>query len=374
VSAPLAVIGVPMFNKAAFLRESLESILAQTYPNLRVVVIDDGSRDESFEVATRYADIDPRVTVRRYKQRRGMIANWAACYKMAKDVVPDLKYFAWGSDHDLWHPAWLATLVAHLESHPEAALAYPLNLRISETGEVERGPWHFETRGMADVERRLRAAIRGMSAGNMVYGLFRAEALERAGVFQRFLLPDRLVLTRLALYGEFHQVDRVLWFRRFSGLMSLSRQRRSFFPVRGGGPIYTYAPWWLTHSVVFFVKLVLRPAGQPFDRSTGVRLWWAHLQASAALEFGRSYRYTKKWIALKVKNLRHVRLRRTRRRLFDLTRPLRHDLRGRVWRRLRGLPPRSTAESYQGPGVEQSDTREPVAAQAQTADRSGVNP
>lgn len=348
---PSIVIGVPLFNKAGFLPESLESILAQTYGDFKVVIIDDASRDDSADVAMRYASIDPRITVRRNKHRRGMIGNWAGCYRVARDLAPDLDYFAWGSDHDLWHPAWLATLVKHLESHPEAVLAYPLNLRISDSGEVLREPWYFETRGLTDVDERLATAIRGMSAGNMVYGLFRARALERAGVFQRYLLPDRLVLTRLALYGEFHQIDRLLWYRRFSGLMSLGRQRRSFFP--GGSPLYSYLPWWLTHTLAMVIGLLFRRhADETIGVLTAIRLAWTHLRESAALEFGRKYRYSRKWIALRIKNLRHVKLRRVRNvvrrvggklrrarnKVYLATLPFREIVRNRLSQRARQLP------------------------------------
>jgi hypothetical protein len=62
------------------------------------------------------------------------------------------------------------------------------------------------------------------------------------------LLPDRLYLTRLALEGEFHQVARRLWYRRYgaSESMSLRRQRRAFFPE--GPPLSARLPWWTAHA------------------------------------------------------------------------------------------------------------------------------
>lgn len=53
---PLVTIIVPCHNYGGFLPEALESALAQTYPNLEIVAIDDGSTDDSLEVAMRYAD------------------------------------------------------------------------------------------------------------------------------------------------------------------------------------------------------------------------------------------------------------------------------------------------------------------------------
>jgi glycosyltransferase involved in cell wall biosynthesis len=53
---PLVSIVIPCHNYGRFLAEAVESALAQTYPNLEVIVIDDGSDDDSLEVARRYAD------------------------------------------------------------------------------------------------------------------------------------------------------------------------------------------------------------------------------------------------------------------------------------------------------------------------------
>jgi hypothetical protein len=62
------------------------------------------------------------------------------------------------------------------------------------------------------------------------------------------LVPDRLLLSELALRGDLIQADEVLWHRRFRGLAELERQRRAFFP--DGVPRYAAVPWWLQHSAL----------------------------------------------------------------------------------------------------------------------------
>ena len=101
-----------------------------------------------------------------------------------------------------------------------------------------------------------------MSAGNMVYGLYRVPLLARAGVYRRVLVPDRLLMTELAVYGQFKQVPQVLWFRRWYGrIFSLGRQRKSFFPE--GRPLYMYAPWWISHGVSLFWTFGVERQGLP---------------------------------------------------------------------------------------------------------------
>ena len=54
---------VPVYNTANYLGMCMESILGQTHTNLQVIVVNDGSTDESTEICNKYARLDPRVTV-----------------------------------------------------------------------------------------------------------------------------------------------------------------------------------------------------------------------------------------------------------------------------------------------------------------------
>jgi glycosyltransferase involved in cell wall biosynthesis len=283
-SLPGTVIGVPLYNGAEHLATALDSLVGQSYPNVRLALVDDCSTDRTSEIAERYAaESGGRIYFERNERRIGMIANWRKAFELACRLNPQAKYFAWGSDHDLWEPTWVSALVQELEGAPEAVLAYPLSLRISAEGEVVRKPWFFETRGIHDRRDRLARSVSGMSAGNMVYGLFRVEALRRAGVFRTVLLPDRLVLSELAVQGEFRQVREVLWQRRFVRKATHGRQRASFFPRRA--PLYSYLPWWMMHTASLFERLVVRGCCRPeVSRWNGFELCLRYLGLSMRQE------------------------------------------------------------------------------------------
>jgi glycosyltransferase involved in cell wall biosynthesis len=256
------VFGLPAYEGAAHVAEALESLLAQDHDDLAVIVVDDASSDATAEIVERYAAADPRVTVVRNPRRVGMVENWRRCFTLARDRHPEASHFAWASDHDAWHPRWLGVMLAEFARTPGAVLAYPANVRISETGAQLRPPverrggrirakttWSFETRGERRPGRRFRAAVGGMSAGNMVYGLWNADALERAGIFEPVLAPDRLVVAQAALEGEFVQSREILWYRRFRIETSSDRQRRALFTGSEAGWRARW-PWWASHAVL----------------------------------------------------------------------------------------------------------------------------
>ncbi len=286
MSAPRVVIGAPLYNHADDLPETLESLLSQSYRDFRLLCVDDQSTDATADVVQRYASQDARIVYSRNPRRLGMIDNWRRAFELALEDTPDAEYFAWASDHDIWHPRWLATLVAELDAHPDAVLAYPRNRRIGPDGVInDKRPWEFTTAGIDDVSTRFKQTMRRMSAGNMIYGLGRAAAIRRAGVFRHVLVPDRLLLMELALEGQFRQVPDVLWFRRWYGpIFSLQRQRRAFFP--NGRPFYAFVPWWISHACALTWTLTVRGERLPrLGRWTGLRLGGRYLRLAGLLHF-----------------------------------------------------------------------------------------
>lgn len=241
-----AVIGVPLYNGSRFLESAVGSLLAQEGVPFAVVLVDDGSQDETVSIARRLAAEDPRVSVYENPVRLGLAANWSRCLQLARELHSEADYFAWGSDHDRWRPGWLSALVRQLDGDRRAVCAYPGAVWISEHGKPLKAIRHFDLEGeRRPVMRLIRAAV-GMTAGNMVYGLHRVDVLEDVGGFPAVLLPDRLLLMRMALAGELRQVDDVLWERRRLGTPSLARQRATIFPR--GAPRWSRLPVWAVHA------------------------------------------------------------------------------------------------------------------------------
>ena len=69
VVEPLVSIIIPVFNVAPYLEEALNSVICQTYHNLEIIVVDDGSNDGSERISDKYADLDSRIRVIHQKNR-----------------------------------------------------------------------------------------------------------------------------------------------------------------------------------------------------------------------------------------------------------------------------------------------------------------
>jgi glycosyltransferase involved in cell wall biosynthesis len=288
-AGPLVVLGMTLYNKASHLSEALDSLLAQTYGDFRLVLLDDGSVDDTEAIARAYATRDPRVSYVRHATRQAMVATWREVAEMAFDACPSARYFAWVSDHDRWHPRWLDRLLGEIEAYPGTVLAYPITRRIAQGGaELEKGPRLFETAGVETARGRWSRFCReGIGSGDMVYGLMDVAALRRAGVFRPVLRPDRLLIAELTLQGQFRQVPEVLWFRRDSEGTSVDRQRHTLF-LAGQEPKWFGAPPWFQHALSLWQTYV---AGTP---ALGLsRRAWVLMLAQYQITYGwRHFRKT----------------------------------------------------------------------------------
>jgi glycosyltransferase involved in cell wall biosynthesis len=286
-----------LYNNAPALPDAIDSLLAQTYADFLLVLLDDASSDDTERVAREYERRDPRVRYFRHDSRRAMIATWREVVEIAARECPSATLFAWVSDHDRWHPRWLERLVGELDNDPEAVLAYPITRRFEAAGELEKGPRLFDTSGCTDLASRWTTFCReGVGAGDMVYGLMRIDALQRAGIFRRVLRPDRLLMAELTLQGRIRQVPEVLWFRRQSQQSSVNRQHATLV-LPGEEPRWFFWPPWLQHSLVLWREYALPdPPPLPLSRADWrrmllqyqLRYGWRHFRkTSASHAYGR---------------------------------------------------------------------------------------
>ena len=278
--APRVVIGMPLFEPGPPLAGALEGLLRQTYGSYRLVLVDDASGDGATAELLRQAAEDPRVTLRRNAVRLGLAANWRETFRIARELHPGAEFFAWAGHHDTWDEDWLAAMVARLDANPRAVLACPLDARLLADGtpsDVATAP--FSTAGVTDVRRRLAACAGVGIAGSAIYGLARVAALERAGVIDPVLRPDRLALAKLAVLGEFELEPRVLWRRRMTGAPTNRRQRAASFPR--GAPLAARLPVAVVHGAVL-ARWLVRSGARPVAPRQAVAITGAYLARMVA--------------------------------------------------------------------------------------------
>ncbi len=124
---PTVSVLIPAYNGAPWLRACLESVLAQTYPAHEIIVVDDGSTDDTREVLRSFAR---HITL--LEQRRGGIG--AARNRAVAQATGDLLAFL--DQDDLWRRDKLEKQVDYAVAHPEVAVIYADAEEFSDRGTV----------------------------------------------------------------------------------------------------------------------------------------------------------------------------------------------------------------------------------------------
>ena len=122
---------MPTLNRAAYLTEAIESLLAQSCTDWQLLIADDASNDDTPEVAEGYARRDSRIRYVRRTARLGLIANWNHGFGATSG-----RYFAVLHDDDLWDREFLSATTEVLDSIPEVAFVSTDHDVIDATGQL----------------------------------------------------------------------------------------------------------------------------------------------------------------------------------------------------------------------------------------------
>ena len=119
---------LPVYRVEKYISAAIKSVLAQTYQNWELLIIDDGSPDRSVEVCQQFND--PRIKII-HQQNRGLAGARNTGIRHAQG-----DYLAFLDGDDIWQPQKLTEHVAHLESSPAVGVSFSRSAFIDETGNL----------------------------------------------------------------------------------------------------------------------------------------------------------------------------------------------------------------------------------------------
>ena len=191
--SPRLSIGVPVYNGEAFLRQTLESILAQSFREFELIISDNGSTDGTEPIAREFAARDARVCYHRNATNLGLAKNYNILFSLASGG-----YFKWASADDLLLPGYLERCIEVLDRDPEVVLVYPRTRFVDAAGkilDIEDPGWNL----MSDEpQERLRYVVTSAHWVNSILGVIRASALARTRLLPSYPGGDYCVLGALA--------------------------------------------------------------------------------------------------------------------------------------------------------------------------------
>ncbi len=191
---PDVTVVVPSYNHARFVERTLRSIFAQTLAPKNLIVIDDGSKDESVAVIERTLRDCPFASELIVRENRGLCATLNEALSKT-----DSEYFAYISSDDLWFPGFLSSRSRMLNERPKAVLAYGYSFLIDDEDSIVDSTSNWAEYADGDALPMLLRPVIPASASV----LYRTEILKEFGWNNGAVLEDYELYLRLARRGEF---------------------------------------------------------------------------------------------------------------------------------------------------------------------------
>lgn len=153
---PLVTVFIPVYNAEYYLKECIDSVLAQTYQKFEIVLVDDGSVDKSLEIMESYDD--ERIRVYQNDKNRGIPYTRNRGLKLARG-----KYIAFLDADDIAYPKRLELCVDFLEKHLEYRVVGGLCDYIID-GEIKKGSRQIKSFVKQDYSALFRSPLTNSSA------------------------------------------------------------------------------------------------------------------------------------------------------------------------------------------------------------------
>jgi cellulose synthase/poly-beta-1,6-N-acetylglucosamine synthase-like glycosyltransferase len=196
---PLVTIAVPVFNGERTLCAAVESILAQTYGNLEVILCDNASTDRTEQLCRKYASYDTRVRYHRNVENIGQTRNFRRALELSTG-----EYFTWTCADDVRPACAVEHLAKALREHPASVMAHGPVIAKGNNFEV-----HVSNRMnllSSSAANRIRTFTKNIRHNSMIHGLYRRNALKNV-VLGPHYGQDYLFCLQVCLMGPVEYVE-----------------------------------------------------------------------------------------------------------------------------------------------------------------------
>jgi glycosyltransferase involved in cell wall biosynthesis len=275
---------MPVRNGGATIRLAVESVLAQSYADLEIIISDNCSSDETEETCREVAAIDPRIRYVRQPQKLTATENFRYVFEQSIG-----EFFLWAAHDDLRSANYLEVLVLGAREWPDACIVFSDSVAFDDYQNYCSGtPVEFrcDTRGL---EQRERHRAQAMSNCLHFYGLVNPKVLQRYP-WKDSVGADHLLLHWLLCFGDFIYVPGATfyYYRPRVGRTIDEVALRTNYRRAGAFPIVRFA--WVCASLVGSED----PGSLSFAGKVG-RAWFFYRLASGGAKH-TLYRVSPAWM------------------------------------------------------------------------------
>ncbi|QLH03738.1 hypothetical protein C5F47_00725 [Nitrosopumilus cobalaminigenes] len=223
---------MPVYNESTFMKKRLTNIYEQTFTDFEIIISDNGSTDNTFEICEEHAIKDKRI--KKIKQSKNM--GWVWNHKFVAEKACG-KYFVWAAADDIWESDFLEKNIKILDTMKNVVASVSKIERYGpKIEEFQNDPddgifstmykkmrRHFRPFGpypaSGDYAKKIKIYLKKPSALGL-YSVFRTDALKNSLVKDRISVWDLAFTLEFLKHGDLHVIDEVLLHRYTKGVSS----------------------------------------------------------------------------------------------------------------------------------------------------------
>lgn len=263
----LVSIGLPTYRGGRRVARALDSLHAQTYPEIEIILSDNASDDDTSSICLAYARRDPRIRFFQQKENMGRINNFLFVLARAQG-----DYFMWAGDDDTWDPRFVETLVSGLDARPEHGVALSSFRRERENGDISEIISFDGEQNLTDMPYK--KVFKKMLMHEPIHvffsGIWRRDIVQK--LFSRGVPTtvawDRIMMAEAALMTHFYSATPLLFYKYANPVSIKSRHGKDTEQDRNTA-LFAYDRYLL----VLFGRLMSSPF-IPLGRKLLVPLRW----------------------------------------------------------------------------------------------------
>jgi len=202
-SLPLVTVGIPTYDRPQALASVVRAMLAQTYPNIEIIVTDDG---DCRETRAALGELLSRIRYVENPRRLGAYGNWNRTIELATGELMAIYH-----DHDIYDPHIVERCAALFVKHPSVGIVHTaVELRYEDGNEIVRHPFPEVVSGRQFAEKQTRIWPCFVAHGGM---MVRKSLYDRLGHFKESfgIAADMDMLVRFSLEGDVGYVPEPLY-------------------------------------------------------------------------------------------------------------------------------------------------------------------
>ena len=234
---PLFSVIIPVYNGERYLDEAVQSVLDQTFQNWELIIVDDGSEDNSFEIALAYSKKDPRIKV---LQHEGGINKGVSASRNLGITEARGAWIALLDADDIWFKNKLEVNAHIVTKHKKVALIYSKAVVRTEnySGQVHTNIYNYGTPGLT--KEPFLKTLKGFPAATTSM-VINKNIFRKVGGFNAQLTyaEDTLFYHQALYYGDLYYIDEPLLYIRYHDGSCKNNIKPSYI-VRSRLTVYLY--------------------------------------------------------------------------------------------------------------------------------------